>query len=103
MKNISLLAIVALLCACGSDGGSDPAPANTQTSSSAQNENCVVMMSTIALSSGESCTLTQEDADMFSVSAGEISCNAGTITYNGSTFSSGSNNVTFNGLSISCS
>ena len=92
------LALAFTLAACSSGGGGS----DSEGSMVSTGTDCVLIMSQITLQSGQSCSLSQADADLFSTSAGNISCDNGTITYNGNTFSSGANGFSFNGLTLLC-
>lgn len=102
MKNLNLVFLAVILTGCGSSGGNSSGGDTTSSSEAASVADCVVTMSTVSLESGDTCTLNKSDADLFSISAGEISCDSGAINYNGNSFSSGANGFTFNGLTIAC-
>ena len=104
-KAITLSLSIAMLSACGggsSDGGSQNTTQITPTNEP-ETPNCVIVLNTISLAHQENCTLTSADADLYGNTAGDISCSNGSLTYGGSQFSSGTNGIVFNGLSIVCS
>ncbi len=86
------------LCACGSSGGGtseSTAPGDTAEKTSS----CTVVLSGITLKEGESCILSQADADLFGITPGEATCSAGDIKLNGLV---SNESLSLNGLKISC-
>jgi len=101
------LAIFPVLASCGGGGGSSNSGGSTPTPTPTPEPeqgvtNCVVMMNVINLASGEACNFTKEDADQYSLTEGEVSCEAGTLTYGGGQYTSGAGSIVFNGLTFSC-
>ncbi len=103
MKTAGYLLALLVLASCGGGGkGSDGSSASSTPNQTTTTAQCAVVMSTISLKNGETCNLSAADAALFAVSPGVISCSAGTITYNGNTFQSGTNGFTFNNLKLAC-
>ena len=88
------------LSACG--GSSDSSGSIINSVGSNDDVICSVSNSTIALADGERCEISDETASLFNISAGEISCESGNLTFGGSTFSSNGTGLLFNGLTLIC-
>jgi len=95
MKKLVLGIIVIGLSACASDDDKDETNPGVVS-------DCVIESDSINLASGESCNLTEESANLYSTTAGEVECNAGVLVYANSTFSTPTSGITFNGLTFVC-
>ena len=106
MKIIFLIAFVAGLAACGGgSSGSSGSGGNENTGSDGEpgqaDVNCVIVNHTISLADGTNCTLLQQDAEVYNVTAGTLFCDGGAITYNGTTYNMST--LASNGLTVTCS
>lgn len=94
---VGILVLFAVGC-----GGSDSTNDSNTESEEVKVESCSISNDTISLKSGESCELSDSQANVYGTSSGDLSCNSGTLTYNGNTFTSGQAGITFNGLTFVC-
>ena len=101
-RYVLLLIAITSFSACGGSSDSSGTFISSGNNSEALNE-CVLSEneSTISLESGESCEISSDLAQTFSISAGEISCNEGNLTFGGSVFSA-TNGVAFGDLTLIC-
>lgn len=103
MRLLAHLLFCTALVSCGGGGGSDNSDSNSEAPAGDMpiDENiCMIVTNEIQLSNGESCTLTEAQANQYSTTAGDISCSNGLITYANSLQAQGT--ITFNGLTLIC-
>ena len=91
-----------LTTGCGGGGSSDSESTSGNTQAEVVSD-CTVESDAITLASGAKCNVTATIASTYSLTAGEISCDNGTLTYGGSTFTSANAGIIFNGLTFICS
>lgn len=99
---VVLLTFAMISCGGGSDNDSDDSTDTGTNSEEQQVTACTIIDDVLSLDSGQSCTLSDTDAQKYSISAGEIECDNGTINMGGGSYSSGTNGFSMNGLSIKC-
>lgn len=94
---VATVAGVLIGCSSGSSNSSDDDGSPLRFK-----QECTIEMDTLSLASGESCFLNQTSADVYSLTAGEVSCDNQTLSFDGGDFFSGSGGVVFNGLTFIC-
>ena len=100
MKLTAFAFLLIGLVACGGGGGGS---SDSGLIPVANNANaCTIITSQIQLSNGQSCELTETQANQFSLSAGTVECANGIVTFGNSQFQSGTDGVLLNGLTFFC-
>lgn len=106
MKFISVGLITLFLIGCGGSGSSSSSSNNSGLSNTSDSLKipavCPIVEDTINLKHDESCTLTESSANAYSLAAGDLICDDGTLDYAGSKFNSGVNGLSFNELNFVC-
>lgn len=94
-----ILAILGLVASGCSSSSKDSWPNETEGLGVSE---CIILTDEVQMSSGEVCTLSEENVAQYSVSPGEVECDAGILTFGGSEFNSATDGVNFGGLTIYC-
>lgn len=101
MKTKLFYSLVVLASACGGGGGGVDTSTILNPRFNDGVDDCLIITNEIHLSSGEHCDLTSAQASAHNLSAGELRCNNGILTFSNSEFNA-EEGVRMNDLTFYC-